>query len=206
MTEIDDDDPGDVPATSRATIAGVVLAGGAGTRFVGPTHKLLADFRGRPVIRAAVDAANAAGFEQLYVVQGAVDLSDVLADLVPDDVTLITAEDWRDGQARTLQAAVAQASRDGHGAIVVGLGDQPMVPSGAWRAVAASRGPIVIAEFDGDRRPPVKLDRRIWSELPVEGDHGARSLIRQRPDLVFGVACSGNATDIDTAEDLSQWS
>ncbi len=193
-------------ATARATIAGVVLAGGAGSRFDGPTHKLLADFRGKPVARAAIDAANGAGFEQLYVVQGAVDLSDMLADLLSDRVMLITAPDWADGQSRTLQAAIAQADADGHGAIVIGLADQPLVPSSAWRAIAASRGSIVVAEFDGDRRPPVKLDRSVWPDLPTEGDFGARELIRQRPDLVSAVACSGNPIDIDTAEDLSQWS
>ena len=180
----------------------MVLAAGAGSRFVGPTHKLLADFDGRTVARASIDAAAGAGFEQLYVVQGAVDLSDI----VPDGVTLISADDWADGQSRTLQAAVERAAADGHRAIVVGLADQPMVPSSAWRTVAASRGSIVIADFGGDRRPPVKLHHTVWPDLPTEGDHGARALIRQRPDLVSAVACSGNPTDIDTAEDLSQWS
>ncbi len=183
------------------TVAGIVLAGGAGSRFEGPSHKLLAPFRGQPVVSHAIAAAHDAGFNQLYVVQGAIDLTDI----VPSSVTLVTADDWADGQAHTLQRGVQAAEADGHTAVVVGLGDQPMVPSGAWRAVGASRGPIVVASFDGERRPPVKLDASVWPLLPTSGDQGARGLLRLRPDLVSAVACSGNPADIDTLKDLEQW-
>lgn len=153
------------------------------------------------MVSHAIAAARDAGFNQLYVVQGAVDLSGI----VPDDVTLLTASDWADGQSRTLQCGVLAAETDGHNSVVVGLGDQPMVPSGAWRAVGASRGPIVVASFDGEQRPPVKLDAAVWDLLPTEGDLGARELLRTRPDLVSAVACSGNPADIDTTKDLEQW-
>lgn len=184
------------------TVAGIVLAGGAGSRFEGPSHKLMAEFRGAPVVVHSVASALAAGFNQVYVVQGAIDLAAVLS---ADDVTLLTATDWAEGQSRTLQCGVQAAKADGHAAVVVGLGDQPMVPSSAWRAVGASRGPIVIASFDGERRPPVKLDASVWDALPTEGDHGARELIRTSPELVSALACSGNPADIDTMKDLQAW-
>jgi CTP:molybdopterin cytidylyltransferase MocA len=109
-------------------------------------------------------------------------------------------------QASSLQAAVSWAGERQHEAVVVGLGDQPFVPSEAWTAVAAAASPVAVATFDGMRRPPVRLARSVWSLLPTVGDEGARVLMKRRPDLVCEVACEGQPVDIDNEEDLSRWS
>jgi molybdenum cofactor cytidylyltransferase len=101
---------------------------------------------------------------------------------------------------------VRWAAQRGHDAIVVGLGDQPLIPASAWTAVGAGTGAIVVATFDGQRRPPTRLAERIWSLLPTEGDVGARELMARRPELVEEVACAGEAIDIDVVEDLARWS
>ncbi|MEM7339800.1 MAG: nucleotidyltransferase family protein [Actinomycetota bacterium] len=186
----------------RVTVAAVILAAGGGSRFAGAEHKLRASFRGRPVVSWVLDEVKAAGFNEVMLVAGAVDL----ADLVDDGVTLVHNPDWASGQASSLQVAVAAARAADHQALVVGLGDQPLVPASAWRAVGAAAGPIVTASFDGKARPPVKLDRSVWDELPTRGDQGARVLMDRRPELVSEIACRGNPADIDTVEDLRQWS
>src|SRR3954452_3181818 len=188
----------DVPVTSAA----VVLAAGGGSRFEGPVHKLLAPFRGRPVVTWAVEHALAAGLDETIVVTGAADLTEVL----PVGVRVVHNQRWNEGQATSLQAAVAAAAEVGHDAVVVGLGDPPLVPSEAWHAVAAAADPaIAVATYDGRRRNPVRLHRDIWPLLPTEGDEGARSLIALHPELVGEVACKGSPADIDTMEDLQQW-
>jgi len=185
------------------TTAAVVLAAGGGSRFAGPTHKLTAHFRGRPLVAWAVDQAVAAGLDETVVVSGAVDL----ADLVPDGVTLLHNPRWRDGQAGSLRVALDWCERRGHDGAVIGLGDQPLVPEEAWRLVAGTTTrPIVTATFGGERRPPVRLDRQVWAALPVTGDEGARALMRRRPHDVAEVACPGEPADVDTLEDLARWS
>ncbi|HZT65377.1 MAG TPA: nucleotidyltransferase family protein [Acidimicrobiales bacterium] len=180
----------------------MVLAAGGGARFAGATHKLLASFRGRPLVLWSVDAARAAGLDETVVITGAVDLAGQL----PDDVTVIENHAWAEGQATSLRAAVDWAEHRGHRAVIVGLGDQPLIPAAAWTAVAADPHPIAVASFEGRRRPPVKLDRQVWPLLPVGGDVGARELIASRPDLVGEVACPGTPADVDTVEDLVRWS
>lgn len=181
-----------------------MLAAGEGTRFAGPTHKLLAPVGGEPLIRATVSAASDARIGPVIVVTGAVPLDDALAGL--DGVELVQNPDFARGLASSLQVGVAAADRHGVEAVVVAPGDQLGVPASAWRAVAGcTDGLIAAATFDGQRRPPTRLDRRIWADLPRSGDEGARALFRGRPDMVVEVPCDGTPRDIDTVEEYRRW-
>ncbi|WP_420640140.1 nucleotidyltransferase family protein [Candidatus Poriferisocius sp.] len=182
--------------------AAIVLAAGAGTRFRGDTHKLRAPFRGLTVVQHALGAVIEADFAEVYVVTGAVELRD----LIPDGVVVVENHSWELGQATSLRAGVYIAENDGHDAVVVGLGDQPLVGSAPWRAVADAEGDLVTAVFRGRRSPPVKLGASLWPLLPTSGDAGARLLMQMRPELVTAVSCEGDPVDFDTAESLEAWS
>ena len=182
------------------TTGAVILAAGAGQRFDGSSHKLVARWHGRPLYNFAIDAARIAGIGPVVVVTGAARLR------LPVGVSEIHNARWRDGQATSLAVAVAFARAAGWSAIVVGLADQPGIDPSAWRAVAASGAPIAVANYDGARRNPVRLDKAVWPLLPTTGDEAARVVMRMRPDLVEDVTCSGQPADIDTVEDLARWS
>ncbi len=193
---------------TRSTAA-VVLAAGAGSRFAGPDHKLLAPFRGRPVVAWALRAAVDADLDETIVISGAIDLAPVLE--APDlagRVRVVVNPRWAQGQATSLAAGIEAVDAAGHDAAVVGLGDQPLVTAEAWRAVATQGldRPIAVATYRGRRRNPVRLDRSVWPDLPHEGDEGARGLLARRPDLVEEVPCPGESADVDTLEDLTRWS
>jgi len=179
----------------------VVLAAGAGSRFAGPDHKLVASVDGRSVAERAVASACAAAVGTVVVVTGETDLK------LPGsfDIHVVHNPDWAEGQSTSLRAGVAEARRLDADVIVVGLADQPFVDPDAWRRVAAATSPIAVATYDGKRRNPVRLHRDVWSLLPESGDEGARSLIRQRADLVQEIPCPGSPADIDTLEDLRAW-
>ncbi|HVB52540.1 MAG TPA: nucleotidyltransferase family protein [Acidimicrobiales bacterium] len=191
------------------SVAAVILAAGSGSRFNGdapdalPGAKLLALLKGQPVLTWALLPALCADLDEVVVVGGAADLSAV----VPESVTLLQNDDWANGLATSLKAGLEWCRAQGHDRAVLGLGDMPGLASAAWRAVATEpMGPIVFATYQGKRGHPVRLDASVWPLLPSSGDEGARSLARERPELVHEVACVGATNDIDTLEDLRKWS
>lgn len=187
------------PPPDPSTLA-VILAAGAGERFNAPEHKLASSLKRKPLIWWSASHALAAGFAEVLVIEGAVEVGG----LVPDEVSIVRNHDWADGQARSLHVAVHYAAMAGYDAIVVGLADQPFVSPEAWRLVAASPSPIAVARFDKQATPPVRLHSDVWGLLPIDGDEGARQLLRSRPELVVEIPCPGSAVDVDTVVDFDQ--
>ncbi|HTT87954.1 MAG TPA: nucleotidyltransferase family protein [Acidimicrobiales bacterium] len=194
--------PASVASPSPGVAAALLCAGGGSRYDRGrPGAKLVAPWRGRPLVVWAVDHLVAANFDTVFVVTGPADL----AGLLPDDVAVVENPDWKDGLATSLQVAIsaARSAEADVKALVVGLGDQPLIGPEAWRAVASAGGPIAVATYGGRRRNPVKLARAVWGQLPTTGDEGARALMRSRPELVVEVPCPGDPLDIDTKDDLA---
>ncbi|WP_419862627.1 nucleotidyltransferase family protein [Candidatus Poriferisodalis sp.] len=185
--------------------AGVLLAAGAGTRFAGPRHKLLADLDGQSVVSRALGSLVGASLDAVAVVTGAVDISGLVAE-ASGGIAVISNDRWESGIASSVRCAATWAAQHGHDAIVVGLADQPFVTSAAWQIVAASAAPVAVGTYGGQRGNPVRLAREVWPLLPYDGDEGARTVMRRFPEFVVPVACEGSPDDIDTVEDLRRWS
>ncbi len=190
-------------STPRPRLLIAVLAAGEGRRFAGESHKLLATLRGERIVRHALTAAVEADIGPVVVITGAVDITDL-----PPGVHVVHNEQWHSGQRSSVLAALAEGERRDVDAIVIGLADQPFIGSDAWRRVGSSDAPLAMAEFDGQPSPPVRFARELWhtfEELAGDPDEGLRSLVRLHPELVRRIACEGSPADIDTMEDLSQW-
>ena len=186
-----------------STVA-IVLAAGAGSRFIGNVHKLLAPISEHStVIGSSLTNALAAGFIHVIVVSGAIELPKTLVE--DPRVRVVHNPLWRHGQAESLRVGLREAEELGAQVVVIGLGDQPFIDPRAWRLVALTDSPIAVAMYNGSQGHPVRLAREVWDVLPNDGDRGARDVIRAHPELVSQVDCPGSATDIDTEEDLAQW-
>jgi CTP:molybdopterin cytidylyltransferase MocA len=189
------------------TVAGVVLAAGAGRRFGGP--KALASLHGELLVERAIRIASEAGCDPVLVVLGS-HADDVVAQATFGVAQPVRAEDWSQGMGASLRAGIDAAEALGCDAIAVMLVDQPRVGAEALRRlIAAWRGGAraAVATYDGHQRNPVVLDRSIWTDVCAgpAGDVGARDWLRTHPDQVVEVPCdgTGNPVDIDTPNDLN---
>jgi CTP:molybdopterin cytidylyltransferase MocA len=177
-------------------IGGLVLAAGAGRRFGGV--KQVAEFRGLPLLEHALIAMGVV--ERKVVVLGA--NADVVRARVPlHGADPVVADDWHDGLSASLSVGVT-ALEDCE-AVVVTLGDQPLIAAGAIRRVIAARGPTpgVRATYGGVPGHPVLLERSLFGAvMELRGDRGAGELLHGARE----VSCDGlgSPVDVDTPEAL----
>jgi CTP:molybdopterin cytidylyltransferase MocA len=186
-------------------VSAVLLAAGAGSRFGG--GKLLAHYRGRPLIEAALSNLADAPVDETVVVLGesAERLREVCGRY---DGRVVENPEWAQGQSTSVRVGL-QALGPGARAAVVLLADQPLVGAGAVeRLVAAfeAGAKVAVSTYGGRPRNPVLFSREVWPLLMTElsGDEGARPFLRRHPELVVRVPCDGvgDPADVDTVEDL----
>jgi len=187
------------------TTAVAILAAGRGVRLGGNASKPLLEWRGRPLVAWALDAALASGLHPVLTVVGYRG-GEVRAALPADrDVVVVENPEWEEGIASSLRAALtALAPITAVDAVAIGLADQPLVGSEAYQRVSALDGDLVVPRYDGQPGNPVKLARSLWSEaLELRGDVGARALAGDRA-VRIDCTGTGSAADVDTLEDLER--
>lgn len=185
----------------------MVLGAGTSSRLGRPKQLLL--YRGRPVLQHSVDAAAAAGLDDVVVVLGhaAEEVEAVLS--LPAVARTVVNRDYAAGQSTSLRAGLQAAHPDARAAVVL-LGDQPGVSPQVIRALvdAYKRGgcTVVQAAYGGRPGHPLLLDRAVWPEVEsVRGDTGARGLLARHPEWVVCVEVGGEPPpDVDTWEDYER--
>lgn len=187
-------------AGSVTTVAGLVLAGGAGRRFGGP--KALAEIAGERLVDRAVRTLREGGAAPVYVVSGAVELDVEGAAVVPNP-------DWASGMGSSMRVGLAAMPAE-VGAAVILLVDQPGISGPAVaRLVDVADGEDVLATatYDGRQGHPVLIGRAHWPEAVATavGDVGARDVLRRHASRLRRVECADVASiaDVDTPQELA---
>jgi CTP:molybdopterin cytidylyltransferase MocA len=182
-------------------IGGLVLAAGAGTRF--GSSKQLAEFDGRPLLEHAIRAMVASPVGRVVVVLGS-SAEEVQASVDMQGAGVIVCRRWAEGQSASLACGLAELSSCE--AVVVTLGDQPLMSPDAIRRVIAARGhdaAAVRATYDGEPGHPVLLERRLFERMrDVTGDHGARNLLISVRTSEVPCDDLGGGQDVDTPAQL----
>ena len=183
-------------------VAGVVLAAGDSRRL--GQLKQLVNWRGRPLVWYAVQAALGGGLSPVVVVIGAQAQSvhQVLAD---ERVIFVENPEWADGMSTSLNAGLAEVEEHAE-AVVLLLSDMPFVDEALVRALVKEHrhtlSPLVAPRAGGRRANPVLFDRVTFPALhAVQGDHGGRGLFQHFPK-VWIEWDESILFDLDSPEDL----
>jgi molybdenum cofactor cytidylyltransferase len=199
-------EPSPVPKAPK--IAAVVLAAGRSSRMA-PANKLLTEVEGQTMVARAVDAALASQAGPVFVVTGH-DRSRVRQALGGREVTVVDNPDFGDGLSASVRTGIAALPKDVDGAVFL-LGDMPRVTSAHIDRLIAAFNPgegrtICVPTWRAKRGNPVLWSARYFPEMgALEGDAGARSLIRTHAEQVCEVEMpdDGVLLDVDTPDALA---
>ncbi len=194
-----------------AEIAAILLAAGQATRFAGGPEatKLIAEFKGKPLIRHAVEAALASRAAPVGVVTG--HAAEKILRLL-DGLNLFTVHNgaYAKGLSGSLKAGVAALPPGAKGAVIL-LGDMPLVTGAVIDALIAcfeaapDEPAAVVPVRDGRRGNPVLLGRELFPDLlALKGDEGARRILQGLGDRLALIEApdDGVLFDVDQRGDL----
>jgi molybdenum cofactor cytidylyltransferase len=190
-------------------IAALVLAAGQSRRY-GQDNKLLVELEGMPLVRRAVEAAQASQAEHVLLVTGH-ERETVEAAVAGTGVGTVHNGDFAEGLSTSLRCGLAALPEEIDGVIVV-LGDMPRVEASTLDKLIAAFDPvegraICIPTVRGKRGNPVLFARRFFAEaMEIKGDVGAKPLIAEHAEAVAEVPVESDAVllDVDTPEALAR--
>ena len=159
----------------------LLLAAGRGRRFGSDKRRYPID--GIPMLEKTT-ALYRDVFDDVRVVirPGDPELSANLTDL---GAAVIEAADADEGQSRTLAAGIESLTDESHA--IVALGDMPFVQPATLRSLRDWPADAVIVRPRFRDRPgnPIRFSAELFGALTaIEGDQGARDIIRTNPQRV----------------------
>lgn len=182
-------------------VAGILLAAGAATRF--GADKLAAEFCGQTLLHRSATAMVDAELQPVIVVA-----QPNATHSVPDGVTVVENDRWKDGISTSVRAGLAALQRETKVfAAIVAPADQPWCgPDVYRRLVDAFRREgqgLIVATFHGALRNPVLVARGNWGLADqIAGDAGLSTVVRPLSPMTVECSDIGSADDIDTPADL----
>lgn len=195
-------------AANDPKIGGVLLAAGGSSRLGRP--KQLVEFQGKTLLRRAAETLTISDCSTVVVVLGA-ETEHSTAELNGLDINICVNESWQTGMASSIIAGLNSliAIDPPLDAVVITLCDQPHVTLDDINDLIAeftsTQSPIVAAQYNDTIGVPALLSNALFDDLrQLDGDKGARQLIRNNIDQVATVHIKNAAIDIDTLDDADR--
>jgi molybdenum cofactor cytidylyltransferase len=188
-------------------IVGILLAAGRGTRFdpAGARNKLLQALPGGEPVAAASARALLAAVPRVVAVVRAED-SATASLLRAMGCEVVACADAGKGMAASLVCGV-QYAQHAEGWLIA-LADMPFVRPATMTALVREIGQggeaaIAAPVHEGQRGNPVAFGRaHLPALLALQGDQGARSILKNNPVNELAVVDPGILQDIDTPSDI----
>jgi molybdenum cofactor cytidylyltransferase len=178
--------------------AAVILAAGASTRLGQP--KQLITIYGETLLARTIRIARECGVDEVFVVLGA---NAEALQAQAQTATIFENPLWQQGMATSVCAGIAAASA--YDAALLLTCDQPTVTPFhlVLLMTQAEEKGIAASAYAGRTGVPAIFPQKYFPELmALEGDSGARHLLRTHAEDVVEVPLENGELDLDTPESL----
>lgn len=184
------------------TTAAILLAAGSSNRF-GSMDKLLAMFRGRPLIVHAAETLRELAPDHLIAVVSNLNITSEL-----DGFTCVSVSGEAVAQSTSLRAGIDFANKIGVDRVIITLGDMPFVTVTLLQdlLVKCNDGGGSVASDGVKRSPPACFVQGQFEGLSKTlGDKGAREMLGRIPEEAVVLVNDWELADIDTISDLAHY-
>jgi molybdenum cofactor cytidylyltransferase len=183
----------------------IILAAGSSSRF-GNTKQLL-QFKGKTLLKHAIEQAVEAGAPLILVVTGA-RADEISKEIKSDNVKIVFNKDWRQGMASGIVVGVKTAITLNKGIkkLIIAVCDQPFVSSAVFQQLFqkqnnSAKHIVASAYADTVGTPALFTERYFDALMGLTGDHGAKKLFETYRDDLATIDFPDGYIDIDTRED-----
>ncbi|MDH4020171.1 MAG: nucleotidyltransferase family protein [Xanthomonadales bacterium] len=182
----------------------LIPAAGVSKRLGQP--KQLLRYKKKTLIQHAVETAHSITPREIIVVTGA-NAEAVKGAFQTVPVCWVHNPDWSAGMGRSIATGIAGINPESTGVMIL-LCDQWRILTSDLKVLAeewqSDPKRIVCAEANGQLMPPVIFPASCFGNLQaLDGDSGARSIIKSYPELLTTIASKNAAFDMDTPSQLN---
>lgn len=184
----------------------VLLAAGSSSRMGSP--KQLMEYKGKPLLRHAVEEALQSQCGKVIVVLGA-KANEVGQALNGLQVEIVENPEWEAGMGTSIRAGIAKAEELDLAGIVLALADQPLISRAIYNRLIltwqVTKKPVVASQYAGTVGVPAFFARDYFCKLmALQPSQGCKGLILSSGPDAVRLDCVEAEADIDTPQDLAR--
>lgn len=189
----------------KNTIACIIVAAGDSKRL-GSSKQLLFLEDSNTLIQRQLDTVLQVNGMDVFLVLGA-NREEILKKIRFASVTILFNPDWQKGMSESIVVGLKAIKQIGYKGIIISVVDQPFLNKEIFYKILDivdwSKEQIIVSKYDVGSGPPTFFHHRYYQELlELEGDIGAKPIVKKYFDKVQYIDFERGSFDIDTSEDI----
>lgn len=184
----------------------IILAAGTSRRLGRP--KQLVKIGQENLLSHAIKAASQVENADIYIVLGA--YANEISATIDRGIPTYINPNWEKGMGNSISYGMGQILQLGYNAVILTVCDQPFLAATHFeqlidRYEKCDGRDIIISRYSTGNGPPSLFDSRHFNQLSnLDGDDGAKNVVKENKDSVGFINFDRGYIDIDEEKDLAQ--